>query len=65
MMSDTDVKPFGQYAGLTYDELVNEQPRYVQRLLAQEWLDAAVAAKLRAALAEYRADCAEQNGLQD
>jgi hypothetical protein len=50
--------PFGKYAGMLFYELVVEHPAYVGWLLAQPWLDAGVAASLRAAVAEYRADCA-------
>jgi hypothetical protein len=54
-----DVMPFGRYAGRLLYELVCEDMPYVQWLLQQPWLDAAVAASLKAAVAEYRADCAE------
>jgi hypothetical protein len=58
MHPNDTVMPFGEHAGLTYYELVVEDMAYVRWLLSQPWLDAGVAGSLRAAVAEYRADCA-------
>jgi hypothetical protein len=57
-MADTATMPFGKHAGMLLYELVIEHPAYVRELLQQSWLDAGIAAALRAAVAEYRADCA-------
>jgi hypothetical protein len=57
-MSD-DTMPFGRHIGMPYEVLVVDDPKYVRWLLSQSWLDATVAAKLRAALADWRAECAE------
>jgi hypothetical protein len=53
----SDVMPFGRYAGMSYEVLVVEDPKYVW-LLAQDWLDAAIAGKLRAAPADWAEECA-------
>jgi hypothetical protein len=53
-----DTMPFGQYAGTPYVVLVVDDPQYVRWLLSQSWLDATVAAKLRAAVADWRDECA-------
>jgi hypothetical protein len=58
MRSNDTVMQFGQHAGMPLYELVIEHPAYVRWLLSQSWLDTGVAASLRAAVAEYRADCA-------
>jgi hypothetical protein len=58
IMADTDTMPFGEHAGMPLYQLVIEHPAYVRWLLSQQWLDAGVAIALRAAIAEYRADCA-------
>jgi hypothetical protein len=50
---DLPVMPFGTYAGMAFYELVADHLDYVEWLLNQEWLDAAVAAKLRTAIAEH------------
>jgi hypothetical protein len=51
-----DVMPFGQYAGMRYRELVAKDLNYSEWLLSQSWLDPVVAARLRAAVADYRDD---------
>jgi hypothetical protein len=58
---DNAVMPFGRHAGMLFYELVVEDWPYVMWLLQQPWLDAGVAASLKAAVAEYRADCAAEN----
>ena len=47
-----DVMPFGRHAGLDYDALVIEDPRYARWIVEQPWLDPTIANKLRAAIAE-------------
>jgi hypothetical protein len=42
---------FGQYAGLDYDALVIEDPRYVRWIVEQPWLDPTITARLRAVIA--------------
>ena len=48
-----DAMPFGRHAGTPYDLLVVEDMKYVRWLLTQSCLDAANAAKLRAAIADW------------
>jgi hypothetical protein len=58
MPSDEAVMPFGKHAGELIYSMVCEDMSYVRWLLEQKWLDVEVARQLRAAIAEYRADCA-------
>jgi hypothetical protein len=57
---DEGVMPFGRYAGLTYYDMVIEDMQYARFLLEQQWLDPTVAAAIRAAIDEYRADRAKE-----
>jgi hypothetical protein len=50
---------------MLFYELVIEDPPYVAWLLKQPWLDAGVAASLKAAVAEYQADRAAEAAEED
>jgi hypothetical protein len=62
---DDAVMPFGRYAGMLLYELMFTDMPYVTWLLQQPWLDAGVAASLKAAVAEYRADRAAEAAEED